>query len=182
MKIDPITQLILEADMQGARDTVNRVGSAMATGAKNKAVKAGGYVASKYRAKFGKKLTHDKCQQLHDLANKHSKGAGQCNGAKYEYYKHLTHICNDGFRLQDIFTQLNTKLMRPKTKKDKQAEAQRLKQRILSAKEQLTIAKGIVDEKCREEVEKSIYDRDKAQAAKARQKAKLKKQKETKKR
>lgn len=170
MKIDPITQLILEADMQGARDTVNRVGSAMATGAKNKAIKAGGYVASKYRAKFNKGLKHEKCDQLHAIATKHQRAGGQCNGAKYEYYKHLTNICNDGFRLQSIFTDLNTKLMRPSTKKTNQEEAQRMKERILASKEQLELAKGLVEEKCREEVEKSIEDRAKKQEVKAKAK------------
>ena len=172
MKIDPITQLILEADVQGARDAANRVGSAMATGAKNKAIKAGGYVASKYTAKFGKKLTHAKCQQLHDIALKHQKAGGRCNGAKFEYYKQLTFICNDGHRLQTIFTHLNTKLMRPKTKKAKQEEAQRMKTRILGAKEKLQIAKELIDKKCRDEAERSLEDRAKKQErAKAKAKA-----------
>jgi len=175
MKLDPITQYILEVDADAARATVNRVGSAAANQAKNKAIKAGGYVASKYRAKFGKQLTHDKCQQLHDIGHKHSKQPGQCSGAKADYYKHLTHICNDGFRLQAIFTQLNTKLMRPKTKAAKQAEAQRIKQRILAAKDKLNISKELVSDKCREEAEKALYDRDKEQAAKVRAKAKAKK-------
>jgi len=174
MKIDPITQLILEADMQGARDAAGRVGSAVATGAKNKAIKAGGYVASKYRAKFSKKLTHDKCQQLHDIANKHQKSGGQCSGAKFEYYKQLTHICNDGHRLQTIFTHMNTKLMRPKTKKAKQEEAQRMKQRILAAKEKLEIAKDLIDKKCRAEAERSLEDRAKKQELKAKAAAKRK--------
>jgi len=168
MKIDPITQLILEADVDSARDTVNRVGAAAANQAKNKAIKAGKYVASKYRAKFGKKLEHDKCDQLRTIAAKHNRAGGQCNTAKHEYYKHLTHICDDGFRLQAIFTELNTKLMRPKTKAARQEEAKRLKDRILSSKQSLETAKQIMDDKCREEAEKSIEDRAKAKELKDR--------------
>lgn len=177
MKIDPITQYILEADVQGARDTVNRVGSAMAAGTRNKAAKVGNYVASTYRAKVYKGLAHDKCTQLQDIANKFGRAGGKCNGAKFEYYKILTRICTDGHKLQDLLYNLNKRFARSKTKAAWKEEADLVKNRLLSAKEKLTQTKALMDEVCRDEIEQSIEDRAKKQEVAKRKKERLMKMK-----
>jgi len=183
--IDPITQYILNED---AKDTAKKVASAAGSTTKNvatsvgkaalnKAAKTSGYVASSFKAKlFPKRLSDARCHQLHDMALKYSQGQGQCNTAKAEYYTHLTHICNDGHKLQAVVDQLNKRVREPQELRD---EAMRLKGRILEAKEKFEHAKQIVEEKCREEVEKSVETRSKEKMDTMKAKAKIKAKKAT---
>jgi len=173
MKIDLVTQYILDEDAkQTAKaaaiksgQVAKRVGKIAGKQVANKTAKASRYVATNAKKKFGKQLTNEKCQKLHNISLKYSRGQGSCNGAKSEYYKRLTMICNDGFKLQALMTQLNTKLMKPSTKKATKAEMERLKQRVLGHKEKISIAKTIMTEKCSEETERTIDARAAAKAA-----------------
>jgi len=174
MYIDPITQYILHEDAkQTAKaaavksgQVAKRVGNIAATQVKNKAAKTSRYVATKVKKKFGKQLSNEKCRQLHDITSRHLRGQGSCSASKAEYYKRLTLICDDGFKLQALMSDLNTKLMRPSTKKETKAEMQRLKQRILGHKEKMAISKKIVEKNCSEEAERAVDARVAARVAK----------------
>lgn len=148
MIIDPITQYILEQDEPDNKSLAKR--------ATLKTAKAAGYVASNFRAKFAKKMKEGKCKQLEVLSTNHARRGGSCNTAKSTYYKHLTSICKNGFKLQMLLDEINKTFIKPGTKKELRSEAQRIKIRILEGKEKMEITKKLVDEKCKAEVEKNI--------------------------
>jgi len=162
--IDSITQYILNEDVKetakraasATGSAAKQVGTAVSRQALNKTAKTSTYVANKLRSKFPGKVTDDKCLELHNTQLKYGRGQGQCNAAKSEYYRHLTHICKDGFKLQGVLDQMNKRFRTPKGLRD---EAMRLKERIMASKEELSNAKIVIDEKCREEMERSVKDK-----------------------
>jgi len=159
--IDPITQYILEAD-----------NNSFAKRATLRIAKPASYVKKTFKKSNKRGQIHADCAKLKNLADKYGRGKGKCNGAKREYYRQLTKLCNLAYKLQATLADRN-KIHLPGRKKQIKIEGQNLKESILETKEKLAQVKSYMTEACRNEMETKIQDRDKKREIRSVLKKKL---------
>ena len=156
MKIDPITQYILEQEpeptnTQRMKNIAKRAGIS--------AIKPAARVVRTVKRRIFDDKVHADCMKLKSMAVKYGRGDGQCNGAKHQYYSVLARLCHAAYELQDAVEKRDTGFKTPSGKREAQNKAEELRQKVLDLKEKIENTRAYMEEACTQEIEDKVKDR-----------------------